>query len=283
MKYFILIISLLYTINCFSQNIKISAVGDIMAHDNLQYYALAKESKYETLFASTKDIFLSDDITIANLETPISDEIGVKNYPFFNAKSLLVEAIKKSGIEILSLANNHSFDQGELGITSTIEYVKKNQLIYSGIGLNPEEAKSVKIFIYKGVVFGFLSATFSVNGLAMSEKSDKPYAYLVPMENERLFKEFCDTIYKTKKIVDFMIVSYHSGTEYSNTPSKIQTNCLEQIAEAGADVVLGHHPHVLQKIEYFKTKDLRKVLIAYSLGNFISGQANYLHKLKKDY
>ena len=280
MKSLLFILFFLSSFYCYSQNIKVSATGDIMAHDNLQYYALASENGYETLFEPVKDIFLSDDITIANFETPVSDEIGVKNFPYFNANTSLVKAIKKSGIEVISLANNHSFDQREKGIISTIDAVKKENLIYSGMGLNPKDAKKTAIFNCKGVIIGFLSATFSVNGISMTEKNDKPYVNLVLMEDDKKFDEFCGEIRDAKKKVDFLIVAYHSGTEYNRFPSDTQTKCLKKIADSGADVVLGHHPHVLQKIEYYNTSDSRKVLIAYSLGNLISGQSNYLHQYK---
>ena len=132
MRILLTLIFLSIFVKIYPQTVKVSAVGDIMAHDNLQYYALATDNGYESLFESTKDIFMSDDITIANLETPISDEIGVKNFPYFNAKVSLVEAIKKSGIDLLSLANNHSLDQRENGIVSTLRAVNDNNLLYAG-------------------------------------------------------------------------------------------------------------------------------------------------------
>lgn len=280
MRILLTLIFLSIFVKIYPQTVKVSAVGDIMAHDNLQYYALATDNGYESLFESTKDIFMSDDITIANLETPISDEIGVKNFPYFNAKVSLVEAIKKSGIDLLSLANNHSLDQRENGIVSTLRAVNDNNLLYAGSGLTPKEARSPYIFNRNGIIFGFLSATFSLNGIPLTEKEDKPFVYLVPTDNRESFSDFCKNIQETKKVVDFLIVAYHCGDEYTNTPPKYQSDALEKIAESGADVVLGHHPHVLQKIEYHTTSDLRKVLIAYSLGNFISGQANNLTNLK---
>ncbi len=280
MKNFFLFFFIFFTLYLFPQSIKVSDVGDILNHDNLQYYALATEKGYETLFIPTKDIFKSDDITFANLETPVSDEIGVKNFPYFNAKESLITAIKNSGIEVLSLANNHSFDQKSRGVISTIKAVEKSDIIYSGVGLTHADAKKPVYFNIKGVFFAFLSATFSVNGIHMPDDKDSPCANLVPMENDKIFNEFCKIIKNAKKNVDFLIVAYHCGTEYNNFPSNIQTESLKKIAESGADVVLGHHPHVLQKIEYYNTRDQRKALIAYSLGNFISGQSIYLSKFK---
>ncbi|OHD12085.1 MAG: hypothetical protein A2086_16190 [Spirochaetes bacterium GWD1_27_9] len=253
-----------------------------MAHDNLQEYALANEAGYFVLFEKTKSIFLKDDLTIGNLETPVCDTIPIKGFPQFNAKTSLVTAIKNAGVDVVSLANNHSYDQRDIGVTSTIEAVKKEGLIYSGTGFTPEIARKPVIFSKNGVIFGFFSATFSINGINIIEEEDKPYVNLVPMENEKRLENFCKIIAETKKTVDFMIVAYHCGTEYTNTPIEIQEKALKKIAESGADLVLAHHPHVLEKIEYFKTLDKRNVLIAYSLGNFISAQARYLPKLKNN-
>jgi hypothetical protein len=284
MKNILCLVFIFISFNVFSQNTKItiSAIGDIMAHDNLQEYALATDKGYDVFFEQTKNIFLNDDLTIGNLETPVNDLIGVKGYPCFNAKTSLVDSIKKAGIEAVSLANNHSYDQGEKGVISTLETVNKAGIINSGTGFTPGESKIPKIFTVKDIKIGFFSFTFSLNGSNIIESADHAYVNLVPMENEKRLQEFYDIIKETKKNVDIMIVSYHCGDEYKSEPVVIQEKVLKQIAEAGADVVLGHHPHVLEKVEYYETKDARKVLIAYSLGNFISAQARYIPKLNDE-
>ena len=96
----------------FSNKITISAIGDIMMHYDPQKYALIQNDNYLSLFTPTNKVFLNDDLTIGNLETPICDELPIYGYPVFNAKSQLLDAIKKSGIEVLSIANNHTLDHG---------------------------------------------------------------------------------------------------------------------------------------------------------------------------
>jgi len=257
-----------------SQHIKISAIGDIIAHDTLQYYALATEKGYLTLFEPTKFIFLNDHLTIANLETPICDSKPISNYPLFNAHSGLASAIKSAGIEVVSTANNHSFDKGYEGVSATIDALQKENILFSGIGKNPIKAKEPIIFLVNGVTIAYLAATFSLNGLPYKEDSKLP-AINYYSDEEKDINDFCEIIKEYSKIVDVMIVSYHCGIEYQSEPTEFHTKIYKKIAEAGANVVLIHHPHVLQKIEYYTTVDNREVLIAYSLGNFISDQPRY--------
>ncbi len=278
MKKYLYVIFAFFAINYYSnaQIVKFTVIGDIMAHDNLQEFALATPEGYSVLFNTTKDIFLSDDITFANLEVPIRDEKDISGYPLFNAKSGLVKAVKEAGIDMLSLANNHSIDQSYAGISSTIDAVEKEGLIYAGTGKTPNEAKKAKIFLKNGITFGFISATFYLNGIYMKEIEDAPYAYLVEIDNTDDIDEFCERIRQTKAATDFTIVSYHFGIEYSKKPLDSHVKVVEKLANSGGDLILGHHPHVLHETKYFKTTDGRNSLIFYSLGNFISAQARYL-------
>lgn len=278
MKKYLYVIFALFAINYYfnAQIVKFTVIGDIMAHDNLQEFALATPEGYSVLFNTTKDIFLSDDITFANLEVPICDDKDISGYPLFNAKSGLVKAAKEAGIDILSLANNHSIDQSYAGISSTINAVEKEGLIYAGTGKTPSDAKKAKIFLKNGITFGFISATFYLNGIYMKEIEDAPYAYLVEIDNTDDIDEFCERIRQTKAATDFTIVSYHFGVEYSRKPLESHVKVVEKLANSGGDLILGHHPHVLHETKYFKTIDGRNSLIFYSLGNFISAQARYL-------
>ncbi len=263
-----------YFIN--STKITISAIGDIMAHYEQQKYALSQKNNYLSLFQPTNKIFLNDDLTIGNLETPICDEIPISGYPQFNAKSTFLDAIKESGIEVLSIANNHTLDHEIKALKTTISELKKRNIIYAGAGLTQKQGKDPFIINVKGIIIGFYSATWASNRIQIVTNHENPYVYILPMNNEIMINEFCENLKKTKEKVDLLIVSYHSGNEYTSTPIKEKEKVLKLFAESGADIVLSHHPHVLQKIEYYSTNDKRKTLIAYSLGNFISAQARYI-------
>lgn len=265
----------------YSTKITISAIGDIMAHIELQQYAFLQNNIYLHLFEPTNKIFLKDDLTIGNLETPICDDLPISGFPQFNAKSSLLDAIKSSGIEVLSIANNHTLDHGMNAIKTTVNEIKKRELIYAGAGHSKEDAIKPFIFQVKGIVIAFFSATWVTNiGQKISSYND-PYVYIVPMNNIDVLNDFCDRIKKTKNKVDLVIVSYHAAVEYTSIPVAEKEKTLKLFAESGADIILGHHPHVLQKVEYYYTKDSRKTIIAFSLGNFISSQARYTPVINK--
>lgn len=273
----ILLTLYLFPHSIFAQRITVSAVGDIMAHLDMQQYLLAHEEEYNLLFEPTEHVFKSDDLTFANLETPVNDELEVSGFPQFNAKSSLVTAVRNAGIEVVSLANNHSLDKGEKGVLSTIEAVESNGLLYSGTGRTPALSKRVLFFRSKGLIIGFLSLTFSVNGIYYKEKKGSPAVNLTVLGNKKSLNEYCALIKEAKQHCDVMIVAYHSGKEYVNEPIAIKTEVMKSLAEAGTDVILGHHPHVLQKVEYYERKSGGRCLIAYSLGNFTSAQARYYY------
>lgn len=262
-----------------STKITISAIGDIMAHIELQQYAFLQNNNYLHLFEPTSKIFLNDDLTIGNLETPICDELPISGFPQFNAKSLLLDAIKTSGIEVLSIANNHTLDHGIYAIKTTVDEIKKREIIYAGAGYTKDDAIKPFIFQVKGIVIAFFSATWVTNISQKINNYNDPYVYIVPMNNKDVLNDFCEKIKKIKSKVDLLIVSYHAAVEYTSIPVAEKEKTLKLFAESGADIILGHHPHVLQKVEYYYTKDNRKTLIAFSLGNFISSQARYTPKL----
>lgn len=262
------------------QNITISAIGDIMAHDNLQAYALSEEDSYLSLFKAVNCVFLNDDLTLANLETPIVASKPVEGFPTFNAGTELLDAIKTSGIEYVTIANNHLLDQGISGISETIKELDKRQIKFTGGGNTTKEAKAPVFINVNGIKIGMISATWASNIIQKYIKEDKPYLYMVPMDNEEILNEFYGKIRDAKKECEIMIVSYHAGREYVSKPVVEKIKVLKEFAESGADIVLSHHPHVLQPVEYYNNRDGRTSLIAYSLGNFISAQARYISGLK---
>lgn len=276
--FYLFIFILIFIVNhiVFPIKITISAIGDIMMHYEQQKYALTQKDNYLSLFEPTNKVFLNDDLTIANLETVICDKLPINGYPVFNAKSLLLDAIKKSGIEVLSIANNHTLDYGPKIVKTTIDEIKKRKILFSGAGYNKEDSFKPVIFSVKGIFVAFISATWSSNNKQTQDNINNTYVNIIPMDNKKIINEFCEKIKETKLKVDLLIVSYHCGNEYTTIPIKEKENILKLFAESGADIVLSHHPHFLQKVEYYITKDNRKTLIAFSLGNFVSGQSRFI-------
>ena len=275
----IVLLFLLMTYSTLSaQTVRVTAIGDIMAHLELQKFAQSQPDGYKCLFADVQQYFADDDLTIANLEVPICDSRRISGYPRFNAHSELTETVKVAGIELVSLANNHAYDQTADGVRGTIDAVSRAGLMHAGIGLTPNEARKTLFFDVNGVRFAFLSVTFSVNNIKMPEKSDKPFVNIINMygkEHSDSENAFLQSVTQAKQNADVVLVALHYGEEYTYRPSEKDTEYLFMLAEAGADVLLGHHPHVLHKAINHKTKDGRDVFIVKSLGNFISGQARY--------
>lgn len=266
----------IYAVNC--EKITISALGDIMMHKEIQESAMHQTGNYDQVFSDVKDFLLNDDLTIANLETPVADEIRILGAPKYNAKTALIKSMKDAGIDFISTANNHAFDQWAFGVRKTIEALEKNGIGYNGSGENKRVSESFTIVNVKSFSIGIMALTFSLNGLRPTrEDYYSPYINYFPPYDEAALNEVCEKIRLIKNKVDVVIILYHGGAEYQSEPSAIQTRWLKSFAESGADVVLGTHSHVLQKVDFYKdAKENKNKLIAYSLGNFVPGlQSRY--------
>ena len=266
----------IYTVNC--EKITISALGDIMMHKEIQESAMYQTGNYDQVFSDVKELLQKDDLTIANLETPVADEIRILGAPNYNAKTALVKSMKDAGIDFVSTANNHAFDQWAFGVRTTIKALEDNSMGYNGCGENKRVSESFTIVNVKSFSIGIMALTFSLNGLRPTrEDYYSPYINYFPPYDDAALNELCEKIRLIKNKVDVVMILYHGGAEYQSIPSAIQSRWLKSCAEAGADVVLGTHSHVLQKIDFYKdAKEDKNKLIAYSLGNFVPGlQSRY--------
>jgi poly-gamma-glutamate capsule biosynthesis protein CapA/YwtB (metallophosphatase superfamily) len=206
------------------------------------------------------------DIAIANQESMAGGtEIGLSSYPSFNSPHEIADALKDAGIDIISIANNHSIDRGEKGILSATDYYQKINLPYEGAFRSEQDKEQVRILTKNGIKVGFLAYTYGTNGIPVPAGK----SYLVNLIDEEKIKK---DIEKVKTLSDIVVVSMHWGNEYQRYPTNIQKDLAVKIANDGADFIIGHHPHVLQPMEWITRKDGRKTFVAYSLGNFLSGQ-----------
>lgn len=250
------------------------AVGDIMMHTPQLPGAFDKKTNrynFKPFFAEVKPILEQGDWVIANLETPIAGvEYGYTGYPTFNAPTELGEAIKDAGFNLITNANNHSLDKGESGVLRTLENLKKLGLPSKGTAASQEEADQAVLSEKNGIVMGLLAYTYGTNGIPIPE--GKPY--LVSLIDEEKIK--ADIIRLREAGADFITVSLHFGTEYQIIPNEEQKRLARSLVAAGADIIAGSHPHVVQPYEVLETTDenghVKKGLIIYSMGNFISNQ-----------
>ncbi|MBN1695946.1 MAG: CapA family protein [Spirochaetales bacterium] len=249
------------------ETLTISFIGDTMAHD-VNFVI----KNYAVVYENIKDILHSDDLTFSNLEAPVDEKRPYRTYPAFNIHREYVQAVIEGGIEVFSLANNHTLDQGVEGLYQTLGSLlllrdsNNMEVYFSGIRGNTKKPfESVEIR-KKGWRIGFIAVTQFLNTARSS-----PYVHMVNYYVKSQADAFLAFIRKESVKYDLFIVSFHAGIEYKLLPDKVKADYFRQCIDAGAHIVFGHHPHVLQPYEIVGTGN-RKRLIMYSMGNFISGQ-----------
>jgi len=248
----------------------IAAVGDIMFHSTQVKAAYDNETgtyDFKPVFEPIKKYIDSVDLAIANFETVTAGpEHGYRGYPTFNSPADTLDAIKYAGFDILSTANNHSLDKGKEGIIETIDNINNVGLI--SVGTYKEPTSDILIQNVNGINLAILSYTYGLNGLD-SLLTEEELSYMVNLIDENKIKsdiERADTLE-----VDSTLVIIHWGNEYQREPSEHQINLANKMIEWGADIILGSHPHVIQKSEIINYNGEDKYII-YSMGNFVSNQ-----------
>jgi hypothetical protein len=234
----------------------LSAVGDIMFTDRV--ISSCGVSGAEDLFQHTRPILQRSDFTIANLETPLSNRNVSTPHPgkefLFRAPQEFAGALRRGGVTIASLANNHIMDYGLPALNDTIYSLRSHGLHYVGAGRNLAEACRPLVCEANGIKIAFLAFTY-----AFPAKDNAPGC--CPCDLRLMQKR----IRAVKEAGHVVVVSIHHGVEYVDYPDRYILSLFRGAADAGAHVVLGHHPHVVQGLEIYKN-----TLIVYSLGNFIS-------------
>ena len=252
--------------------ISLVATGDIMCH-NSQYNDAAKNGTYDFsyVFEDVTDIISSADVAIGNLETTFAGkERGYSSYPTFNTPEQLATNLKDAGFDILTTANNHSLDTGYKGIEGTIANLDEVGILHTGTFDSPEKKDEILIKNVNGINIAVLSYTYGTNGIPVPKGKE----YCINLIDKDLIKTHLDKAKELKP--DLIIVSMHWGEEYLLKPNKEQNELADFLFENGADIILGSHPHVLEKMEKreIELEDGTKKdgFVIFSLGNFVSGQ-----------
>ena len=256
------------------RKITLSAVGDIMVHSAQYNSAYDKDSKsydFTGNFQVIAPIIRKADLAIANLETVFAGrERGISSYPVFNSPDEMGLALKDSGFDVLSTANNHSLDKGENGVLRTLAFLKEIDLTTVGTYPSREDRDRIVVKDVHGVKIAFISYTYSTNGIPIPKGKE----YLVNVINKD--KLFAD-LKKAKELKpDLVIANMHWGNEYQRQPDSNQTDLAKELIADGVDIILGSHPHVIQPIDKIEVSlangEKREGFVIYSLGNFISNQ-----------
>jgi len=246
----------------FARVIVINAVGDIMLAGSVT--STLKKQGYDYPFAATAAELHKGDISIGNLESPITrggKEFTGKKYRFRCAPQS-APALRNAGFSVVTLANNHMMDFGASALEETRQLLYRSGISFAGAGRSLTEARQAALINVRGVRVAFLaySLTFPVHFYATAKRPGTAPGI------SRLYRE---DIAAARKEADYVVVSFHWGAESTSQPKPYQITAAHDAIDAGADVVIGHHPHVLQGIERYKNG-----IVFYSLGNFTFGSSS---------
>ncbi|MGI2298093.1 CapA family protein [Paenibacillus sp. GXUN7292] len=251
--------------------IRIAAAGDIMFHQtqlDSAYDANSKTYDFKSVFEDIKPIISAADLAIANFETTAAGSSRpYSGYPVFNSPDEAIDAIKYAGFDVLTTANNHSLDTGSEGLKRTVEAIQSKGIDTVGT-YNKKPESRVLMKDVKGIKVAILSYTESTNGLGSKYAADELNAMINMMDKTAIVKD----IREAKQLgADIIISLMHWGDEYVEQPNAKQIEFAQLMAKEGADIILGSHPHVIQKSEFIETAD-KSTFVIYSMGNFISNQ-----------
>lgn len=253
--------------------IRFSASGDDLIHDGLYLQAQKRgggaEYDFGALYENVAAFYQDYDVNWINQETLVSDEFAPSGYPMFCSPTAVAKRLYEIGFRVFSLSNNHSYDKGAAGIASTLAFwqTMPGDTIISGFYQGEADYENIAIQEVNGVRIAYLSYTEHTNGLPTPSGATANVIYT--SQTDVIQKQ----IELARTQADVVICCVHMGTENSHSVNDAQRTLGQQMADFGADVILGTHPHVVQPVELFTAQDGRTVPFFYSLGNFVSTQA----------
>lgn len=234
--------------------------GDVMLSRYVDVL-MKKYKDYQGPLRGVVDLLSAADIAFVNLESPFNPNPRYFSRGMvFGADIKAMEGLIQAGIDIVSLANNHFGDSGQKGMIFTMEKLLENNIYYTGGGIDSREANSPRFITSNGITFAFL-AYCDISKYYAATKNKAGYA-LVP---DLLFLK--EQIERAKRLADVVIISIHTGAEYVRYPHQRLIDFSHQAIDYGASLIIGHHPHVIQPMEYYKDG-----VIFYSLGNLVFDQ-----------
>jgi poly-gamma-glutamate synthesis protein (capsule biosynthesis protein) len=264
--------------------VNFAVAGDVIPHEAVKDAAKAARPGAEgwaALFSQVADVFERADFGFVNMETPVAPAHTHGTKPFmFDALPELITGLKLSGIKIVSFANNHVFDQGQPGFAETREHLREQGMLFAGSGDTSATAWQPVIVEKNGIKIGILGMTRWLNGNRNPENAAEPHVNFFPYPDDNSSNApgmdeagVLEAVKQARAKCDFLVVSIHWGVEYAPAPKPVDVEMAHKMLDAGATVIVGHHPHVLQPVESYRTADGRDALIFFSLGNFLSNQS----------
>ncbi len=238
--------------------------GDALIHDGVYYDAYKSDGTYDfkKQLKLIKPIVSKHDLAFYNQEAILGGtDIGLSSYPRFNSPYEFGDAMVDAGFNLVSLANNHTLDRGKIAIINSSNYWKQHKnVLTAGSYASKVESEVYTIKKKNNITYSLLAYTTLTNGLSVPVDKE----YLVNVYNEDKAKQ---DIANLRDKVDILIVSMHWGAEYTHNPTEQEINIANFLASQDVDIVIGHHPHVIQPVTW-----INDTLVFYSLGNLISAQ-----------
>ncbi len=255
-------------------SVDLLCAGDNLIHSPIYYqaYERAGDGGYDFSYPyeNVADIIASADLAILNQETIITDAFAPSTYPCFCSPEALGAEMIELGFDAVSISNNHVLDKGEAGLLATLDYWQTNHpdIPVYGAYKNAEDMNNIRTLTVNDITFAFLGYMEHTNGLYLPKNSECELVYLD--ETELIEQQVRSASAK----YDCVIVSAHFGLETTNEVMQSQYSISQQLADWGADIIIGTQPHTIQTMEYLDKADGGKAFVYYCLGNFLSAQSN---------
>ena len=271
-------------------DVSLMAVGDNLMHMGIVNTGKQSDGtyNYDFLFRPLSEFLALADVKVINQETILGgNSLGFSGYPRFNSPTQVGDAIANAGFNVVLHATNHAADQNKAGIVNCLEYWKQHPEV-TVAGIHEENDFSIPVITVKDVTFAILNYTYGPNAGTIP-KSYRNNLNLLCAYNESngqldfttLNPRVIEDIQSVDKDVDYVVVFPHWGTEYQSVPSSYQEEFAREMTEAGADIIIGAHPHMPQPVEWIEAENGNKSLCYYSLGNYVSTQKKGLCMLEE--
>lgn len=227
-----------------------------------------RKYNYKAYYDSVTEIIEEADIAFINQETLMCGEgYALSYYPCFNSPQELGYDLVEMGFDVVNIANNHMLDKSADGLSKTISFWKGMDTLMIGGYENAEDFDTIRYIEKDGVKIAFLAYTYATNGIVKPASSPLVIPYI---NDEDIIRQ---TALARERGADLVFVSIHWGVEGAFTPNAEQKRVAQLLSDCGVDAIIGHHPHVIQPVEWLYGKNGNKTLCVYSLGNFMAQQA----------
>ncbi len=255
-------------------SVRFSATGDNLIHTGIYLQAAKREGNggydFSYCYDEVRYFYEDFDVNWLNQETLINDVLPPSSYPMFSTPGQMGFDLYDVGFNVFSLSNNHTYDKGTVGLSGTMDFwatMPEDSFITGLYASEDEYLSAITYQTVNDITIAYLAYTETTNGLP--QPHDAPYHVIYTSQTDIIQAQITHAAENS----DIVVVGNHWGVENSHTTTQPQKELAQQMADWGADLIIGTHPHVVQDAQWLKAADGRDVFIAYSLGNFLNAQA----------